>query len=304
LNNTQHHPPRRRRRAKPRKNTNNGKGFVIVLLLALIIILIFVFNPNNNNTGINNESNETNSTNNTTTNTQSPSSPNNTATPEQPPFSLPGSNITPDTNLRDNHSKILWLDAGHGGGDPGALAVHNGVTVYERDIVLQITLLAYEMFQASDSGITVFLTRHSNECFLDLPDRELQARYRFHLWNNHADFVISIHADSFEDPSVHGLQVYYYAAMAENTGRFNVTRHNFAQILQTHLIRETGARDRSTRGDARISPIIANSTMPTVIIETGFMTNPDELALLVSHEYQYSIARAIYLGAREAFGIN
>ena len=193
----------------------------------------------------------------------------------------------PDTRI------TVWLDAGHGGGDPGTYVTHPDGNIYERDIVLDIVLKVYELFNQSSPDIRVLLTRSDNS-HVRLDDR-------IALWNaENPDLVVSVHADFYAGPtaqSVSGVQVNYHPG-TRNSGRLNITGGELAQSLQTHLANETGARDRGTRATNTMR-VPAESTMPAVLIETGFMSNDTELALLTSTEYQMAIARAIYNGIVE-----
>jgi len=199
----------------------------------------------------------------------------------------------------DMGSIIVWLDAGHGGFDVGTYVVLDacGTVINEKDIALAIVLKAYELFQKSDSGVSVFLSR-ADDSYINIHDRTP-------LWNytaTKADLVVSVHVDFYEGPTaqtVSGIQVNYYQNNASNTGRVDITSRQFAQILQNNLVYETGARDRSVRGDRRFI-VPANSTMPAVLIETGFMSNDGELSKLLTEEYRMSIATAIYSGIVEA----
>ncbi|MCL1788051.1 MAG: N-acetylmuramoyl-L-alanine amidase [Defluviitaleaceae bacterium] len=212
------------------------------------------------------------------------------------------SHHAPKPPYRDTYPKIVWLDAGHGGRDTGTYVTLNGVRIYEKDIALDIVLRVYELFRQSDSGVKAFLTRAD--------DSHVQLSHRPNLWNNtptmvaKADLVVSVHVDYYEGETaqtVSGIQVNYYSNQAQNTGRVDITGGQFAQILQNHLVNETGARDRNIRGDRGFA-ILAESAMPAVIIETGFMSNSEELAKLMTEAYRMSIARGIYEGIVEAFG--
>jgi len=195
----------------------------------------------------------------------------------------------------DSYSLIVWLDAGHGGFDVGTYVVLDecGTIVYEKDITLAIVLKVYDLFQKSDSGVRVLLSR-ADDSYINLHDRPP-------LWNcttAEVDLVVSVHVDFYEGPTaqaVSGIQVNYYQNNVANTGRVDITNRQFAQILQDNLVYETGARDRFVRGD-RGFIIPANSTMPAVLIETGFMSNNYELSKLLTEEYRMSIATAIYNG--------
>ena len=200
-----------------------------------------------------------------------------------------------------SYNRIVWLDAGHGGFDTGTYVMHNGMRVYEKDIALDIVLIVYELFQQSNSGVRVFLTRSD--------DSHVGLSQRINLWNGteyiaaKADLVVSVHVDYYEGltaQTVSGIQVNYYRNQNENTGRTNITNAQFAQILQNHLVDKTGARDRFTRGDRGFF-ILEESTMPAVLIEVGFMSNREELTRLLTAEYRMLIARGIYRGIVEAF---
>jgi len=213
-----------------------------------------------------------------------------------------GSGILDTTPYRDRYDRIVWLDAGHGGFDTGTYVVRGDTRIYEKDITLDIILMVYEMFQRSNSGVRAFLTRAD--------DSHVSLSTRTNLWNDteymiaKADLVVSVHVDYYEGSTaqtVSGVQVNYYRNQLGNTGRVDITNGQFAQILQDHLVNETGARDRQIRGDRGFN-IPEGSSMPAVLIETGFMSNSEELAKLLTDEYRRSIARAIYNGIVEAFG--
>ena len=200
-------------------------------------------------------------------------------------------------SLRDIYDMIVWLDAGHGGIDGGTSAMLNGIMYLEKDIALDIVLMTYELFNESTSGIKAMLSR-SEDVFIHRSER-------VPLWNDSADLVVSVHIDFYEGvtaPYVYGIQVNFDGNFDEagNTSRININAEQFAQIMQNHLVQETGARDRQIRGNRNFI-ICAESTMPALLIETGFMSNQAELALLVTEAYQRQIAVAIYNAIVEAF---
>ena len=221
------------------------------------------------------------------------------ATPAQPVASAGMDKAQPYDACR---SIVIWLDAGHGGADPGTSAIVDGVRVYEKDIALDIVLRTYELFQQSDIEAVIFLTR-ADDSFIQLSSR-------INAWNDtdytiaKADLVVSVHVDFYEGrtaQNVSGIQVNFCQKVLVNTGRIDITRTQFAQILQNHLVDATGARDRRIRGN-RGFRIPATSTMPAVLIEAGFMSNNEELANLLTEEYRMTIATAIYNGLVEALG--
>jgi len=207
------------------------------------------------------------------------------------------------TRQTDYDHIVIWLDAGHGGVDAGTYTTFNGQRVYEKDIVLDIVLMIYTLFQDSNAPVRVYLTRNN--------DTHTFARYRIPKWNNtadtiaKADLVVSVHADYFDGSgaqSVYGIQVYYCQNKTRNTGRLNITDQQFAQIMQDHLVSATGARDRGISGD-RYLLIPSYSTMPAILIETGFLSNYSELEILMTQEYRMLIATAIYTAIIAAIDI-
>jgi len=191
---------------------------------------------------------------------------------------------------------IVWLDAGHGGEDPGTYTFVDGQRIYEKDIALEIVLMTYALFNESDSGIRIYLTRND--------DSHMFARYRINQWNQtphtiaKADLVVSIHADYYEgrtSQSVYGIRSFYNQNKRGNTGRLDITAAQFAQTLQGHLIETTGARCRGINGNRGLL-IPTYSTMPAVLIEVGFLSHHDELSRLMTAEYRQLIAQAIYSG--------
>jgi len=201
--------------------------------------------------------------------------------------------LTTSTNWE--HDMVVWLDAGHGGKDGGTSAMYDGHMRLEKDIVLDIVLMVYEMFASSTSGIQAFLTRAQDEF--------IPAAERPNLWNGVADLVVSVHVDYYEGPTAHqvsGIQVNFYENDHVSTGRFDIPNAQLAQVLQDHLIDMTGARDRHIRGNRNFA-ILEGSTVPTALIEAGFMSHPEELSLLVSKEYQKLLATAIYNAIIRAF---
>ena len=221
-----------------------------------------------------------------------------TATPEPTPEPTPTPEPEPLT-MRERYDRIVWIDAGNGGGDVGPIGVLDGVNQYGKDITLAIALKVYDLFDASEAGVRAFLSRSAD---VTLPVAE-----RPDIWNDYADLVVSIHLNGFggENPQyVGGFLVNYDQNKEVNTGRFNVTDRRFAQIMQTHLRREIvplGARDRGVSGYNNLR-INTHSTMPSVLVNAGFVTNPAELALLITEDYQMSIAQAIYGAVVQAFG--
>jgi len=179
--------------------------------------------------------------------------------------SLPG--IFPNGRI------VVAIDPGHGGNDPGAVGVGG---IHEADIVLSIGRQVARLLE--QSGVQAVLTR-SDDTEIDLQprvDTAEQAR---------ANLFVSIHANSMgaDRPDVNGTETYYYSSGA-----------GLAQTIQSSLVSGLGVEDRGIR-QARFY-VIKNTTMPSVLVETGFVTGTEDAARLASPTYQTQMATAIARG--------
>ena len=183
-------------------------------------------------------------------------------------------------NIREVYDRILIIDPGHGGYDVGAPVAG----AYESHIVLAISLYLYQLFQNSDSGIKVFMTRHDDDW--------VYLRHRSALANNLGDLFISIHTNTYGDPNVAGTETL-----------FNTTQSiSLAQIVQQHLVSELGTRDRGIihRSDLYV---LNTTNIPAVFVEVDFKTNQAAFANLTSSSYQQRVAQALYTAMIEAFEV-
>jgi N-acetylmuramoyl-L-alanine amidase len=179
-------------------------------------------------------------------------------------------------NEYDHEDLTVVIDAGHGGRDPGAI----GQFSEEKDINLAIANEVVSLLK-EEPGMTVIATR-TDDVFLELSERVAIANEAA------ADLFISIHVNSFPDnPLVTGSETYYYS----EEGR------KFAAIAQKQLIAATGFNDRGIKTAPLY--VIRHTTMPAVLIETGFISNPAEEEALNSNAMQKRIARAIVDAIKE-----
>ncbi len=176
---------------------------------------------------------------------------------------------------------IVVVDAGHGGSAPGA--AKQGI--YEKDINLDLLLALKDIFDANadEVSIGVYYTRTE--------DTNPTLSRRVGLANTlQADLFLSIHNNSTSSgrmSSISGTEVMYYAE--DETGNSK----RFASILLENLLAELGSKSKGVVvGDSIY--IVRESTVPVALVEVGFMTNKDELALLTSEEYQQQAAQAMY----------
>jgi len=196
-------------------------------------------------------------------------------------------------NPRDVYDRIVVIDPGHGGLDVGVIIGEHS----EADVVLEISLLLYDLFLQSDSGIKAYLTRADDSWVFNAQ--------RTHIANTVGDLLLSVHVNSFVyDTSVAGTETLYrpdgLMELLGNSGRMDMTNTQFSQIAQNHLVAELGTRDRGIRERTDIL-LLNTSTIPTAYVEVDFITNPAVLANLINPVYQLRVAQALYRAVVEAF---
>ncbi|MFZ7104447.1 MAG: N-acetylmuramoyl-L-alanine amidase CwlD [Peptococcaceae bacterium] len=187
-------------------------------------------------------------------------------------------------------SKKIVIDPGHGGIFPGKVG-KNGLI--EKDINLAISEKLAGIL--SESGAMVIMTRNKDT---DLVNPDLQGRFlakqrsdlenRVKMANDYsADLYISIHCNSTPSERWTGAQTFY----DEN----NKAGEVLAKSIQNQIVKQL----RNTKREALIRKntfLFEQLQIPTVIIECGFISNPNEAKLLSQEEYQYRMAYAIYSG--------
>jgi len=197
-------------------------------------------------------------------------------------------------NPRVLYNRIVIIDAGHGGADPGAIVGD----VWESHIVLAISHYIYALFAESASGIKAYMTRHDDSFVTDTR--------RSHIANTVGDMFISVHTNTFHDSTVAGTEMLFNPNspmdIYGNLGRFDIANAVLARIMQNHVVAELGTRDRGIieRSDLYI---LNTSAIPTIFIEIDFKTNPAALANLLDSTYQQRVAGALYRGIVEAFSV-
>lgn len=196
--------------------------------------------------------------------------------------------VASDVALSNVKNKIITIDPGHGGSDSGAVGP-NGYTEKEGAFAISQKVASI----LNQSGAKVVMTRDSDVNVYG-PNasarNELQARVD--VGNNaNSDIFVSIHCNAFVNPAANGTQTFYYGSSYQG--------QRLAQSIQEKMIEANGLRDRG------ISTcnfyVVKHSYMPAVLIETAFITNYDEEALLSDDEWQTTMAKAIAEGINEYF---
>jgi len=231
---------------------------------------------------------------------------------------------------KSSHRRLLTIaiDPGHGGEDPGAIGKRGS---REKDIVLSISRRLKQKIEA-EPDMRSYLTR-DGDYFVPLHVRVNKAR------RVQADLFVSIHADAFVKPHARGASVFALSQQGATStaARWLANKENSAdligglniktqdkQVAQLLLDMSTTAqiKDSLKLGDAVLKQIggfaklhkpqveqasfavLKAPDVPSILIETAFISNPEEEARLNDHEYQEQIAQAILRGIRSYFAKN
>ncbi len=181
------------------------------------------------------------------------------------------------------------LDAGHGGVDVGVKGVNSGVN--ERDVNMKITLEVKKLLE--DNGIAVTLTRTDENGLYDnleegFKKKDFQKRKEI-INNSDADCVISIHCNKFPDPSRRGAQCFFEATSASSIALTEAIQ----APLNTLNERELSRSFQALKGDYYI---LKCSTIPSAIIECGFLSNAEDDLLLNDSTYIAELSNKIVEG--------
>lgn len=185
----------------------------------------------------------------------------------------------------EKYSKIMVLDAGHGGKDPGALG--NGLV--EKELNLDITLKLNALL-ASRPDIKVYNTRTS-DTYPSLEDRSKLAN------EIGADIFVSVHNNSFTSEHK-GTETLYFPTHLDTTAQFSGKK--MAQIFQNVLVQQLGTKDRGLKERPGLY-VLRTTKMPAVIIEVAFLSNKDDANLLRSDSFRQNAAKAIFEGILTIF---
>lgn len=219
---------------------------------------------------------------------------------------------------------IIAIDAGHGGEDPGAVGSGG---LYEKDIVLKVAKNLRNVFNAQE-GYHAFLVRES-DYFIPVRQRPVQARAK------NPDFFVSIHADGFHKSSARGASVFVLSEHASSSmaERF-ASRENKSDLIGgvqledksddlrkilvdlsntrnleistdigSRILSEIGgfAHLHSQRVESANFGVLRSIDVPSVLVETGFITNPGEAKKLNTLAYRTKIAKAMFRGINSYF---
>jgi N-acetylmuramoyl-L-alanine amidase len=185
-------------------------------------------------------------------------------------------------------SKVIVIDAGHGGIDGGAVSVDG---LEEKEITLKIATYLRDFLQ--QSGAYVVMTRESDTDLAGEGDgksrwkaRDLMQRLKL-VKDENANLFVSIHGNAFPSSRVHGAQTFYNSTREVNK--------QLATFIQTELVHNLGNTDRTAKAKNDVY-LLKYSPVPTTLIEVGFLSNQREAQLLRDDDYQRKLAASIYYG--------
>lgn len=220
---------------------------------------------------------------------------------------------------------VIAIDAGHGGEDPGAIGYHG---THEKEVVLAISRRLARLVD-DEPGMRALLTR-DGDYYISLRQRSAKAR------EQHADLFISIHADAFRNPQAHGSSVYVLSqsGASDEAARWLANRENAAdriggvdlhdkddQLASVLLdLSQTATLDASFelgekiigelsslgpvhRGQVQQAPfaVLKSPDLPSILVETAFISNPEEERRLKDGRHQQALARALLRGIKGYF---
>ena len=182
--------------------------------------------------------------------------------------------------------KLIVLDAGHGGFDMGATGV-SGIPEDE----LNLKVAQYLKAELEKSGAKIIMTREDENAIAETKDEDMAKRRQI-IQQSGSDIVISIHMNAETQDTFSGPVVLFMPG--------SIKGEKLAKSIQESLLTELKPE---TQNSARAEELfITESGMqPSVLVECGFISNPDEEALLKSDHYQQKIALAITDGCRNYF---
>ena len=200
-----------------------------------------------------------------------------------------------DTTLEVNTKKYkVIVDAGHGEPDGGAVTSDG---VKESTLNLQIAQKLEEVL--IDEGMEVIMTREDEQNIADIDKQNKIREMKVSDINNRirianesdADFLISIHMNKYNGAACKGWQTFYNKNSENGKKLAEAIQEGIKEIVKTD--------NKRTALKIENIKLIEKSTIPTVIVECGFISNPEEKVLLQSEEYQQKLAEGIVYGVKK-----
>ncbi|HHV62973.1 MAG TPA: N-acetylmuramoyl-L-alanine amidase [Firmicutes bacterium] len=175
--------------------------------------------------------------------------------------------------------KVIVVDPGHGGSDPGAIGPSG---LQEKFVTLDIALRLARLLELA--GAKVLLTR-ADDRFVSLPDRVALVN------RNNADLFVSVHVNSFTDLYPSGAETFYFDNVPESK--------RLADLVQDGLVRESEVNNRKAKN--RELYVLREARVPACLVEVAFISNFEEEMLLMRPDFRQKAAQGIYWGILSFF---
>ena len=183
--------------------------------------------------------------------------------------------------------RSLVIDAGHGGMDGGAVAPDGTL---EKDLNLEIARILCALMRVS--GYDVVMTRDGDVMLGDTKMKDLKSRLQ--LFSGSSDVLsVSVHCNKFPDSSCNGLQVYYADTPASRS---------VAESVQSAFSLVSDVNRRQVKKADSSIYLLHRASSPAILVECGFLSNPEELAKLKTDEYRKKLALALMSGVSTFYG--
>ena len=182
--------------------------------------------------------------------------------------------------------KVIVIDSGHGGDDPGKIGINQAK---EKDVNLKIAKKVKKRLKKE--GWKVVMTREEDVMLGDAEkgNRKIHdMKARVELINKTMPaMAVSIHQNSYQEAEIHGAQVFYYSHSQDGK--------RMAETIQRALLMADEENTRQAKGNDTYY-LLKRTEVPTIIVECGFLSNPQEAEKLTEDGYQKKLAQAITSG--------
>jgi len=188
---------------------------------------------------------------------------------------------------KGSHSRLVMIDAGHGGNDPGKVGVDG---VLEKDLNLLLAKKLKTLLEQQDLDVLLLREEDRGLYDEDASNKKAQDMKRrcARINEEQPACVISIHQNSYHEQSVSGAQVFYYKASSRS--------ERLGKILEKELSRMLGEENSRTAKANTTYYLLKKTEVPTVIIECGFLSSWEDCAKLQDETYQEKLVWAIHMG--------
>lgn len=193
-------------------------------------------------------------------------------------------------STKNQTSNVVVIDPGHGGIDGGCIGDGN---ILEKDLNLKVAKKLEKIF--SDNGYKVIMTRSEDILLSDDEDAKIRTqktqdlKKRAEIANESGGAIfISVHMNEYTSPEISGAQVFY--------NKNDETGEKYAKSVMSALKKVDAKNKRVSKEIPNKNLVFNKLTIPGILVECGFLSNPEECKKLQDELYQSDIANAIYNG--------